>query len=77
MKKATLEDWQAIAAQSKKARKELLYLLNQSSSKVPNHINDALVVSLKCLDRFRSNSEKRMMNTGVSDDINIFYGNKD
>lgn len=74
MKQASLEDWQAIGAQAKQVRKELLSLLNQTSGKLPVSINNSLIKSIQCLDRFRSNAEERMLQSGVSDDLKTFYG---
>lgn len=74
MKTASLEDWEAVGSQSKKARRELLSLLNQTKGKLPIAMNEAIIKSIQSLDRFRSNAENRMMQTGISKDTHIFYG---
>ncbi|PCH29345.1 hypothetical protein [Campylobacter sp. 1] len=77
MKKASLEEWKDIAAQSKKARNELFQLINQTSGKVPTALNNQIIKAIKQLDTFRCQAEDRMMNTGASTDLHIFYGSND
>jgi hypothetical protein len=77
MKKTSLEDWKEIAAQSKMVRKELFRLMNQTSDKLPIPLTKQIVKTISQLDNFRNLAEERMMSTGVSDDIHIFYGNNE
>jgi hypothetical protein len=77
MKKASLQDWETIGSQAKQVRNELFKLLNQTSGKVPNSLTKQIVKSINQLDTFRNLAEDRMMNTGVSTDIHIFYGSNE
>jgi hypothetical protein len=70
----TLDEWKVIGMQSQKARAELLELIGVSNGKVPARTIDILLKTLDRLDQFRSMADDRMFDTGVSDDMNIFYG---
>jgi hypothetical protein len=74
IKQVSLEEWESIGEQSKKVRNEMMLLLNQTKG-LPKSVTDTLRKSVQILDRFRSQAEDRMMNTGASDDVHIFYGN--
>jgi hypothetical protein len=73
MKKASLQDWETIGSQSKHVRKELFKLLNQTTDKLPVSLTKQIVATISQLDSFRNLAEERMMSTGASDDIHIFY----
>lgn len=72
--KTTLQEWQAMAEQAKKARQELFKLMRLTSGKVPISVIDPLPRSIYQLDTFRSKAENQMFFSGVSDDVHIFYG---
>lgn len=73
MKQISLEEWESIGLQSKKARDDLLQLLNQTKG-LPKPIIGTLRKSVQYFDRFRSQAEDHMMGTGASTDVHIFYG---
>lgn len=73
----TVQEWKDIAGQAKKAREELFKLMRLTSGKVPVNVIDPLPRSIYQLDTFRSKAENQMFFTGVSDDVNIFYGQKE
>lgn len=74
MKTASLQEWESIGAQAKQTRDELFKLLNQTSGKLPVALNNHLINSIKQLDKFRSQAENRMLQTGASTDLGLFYG---
>lgn len=74
MKKASLSEWEAIGAQSKRVQEELSKLFNLTTGKMPIPIVAQLTKSMKQLAEFKCKAEDRMLKTGVSDSLNIFYG---
>ncbi|MCK2000078.1 hypothetical protein MZM54_01600 [[Brevibacterium] frigoritolerans] len=77
-KKASLEEWQEIGRQAKQARKELFKLLDcVAGGKVPKSISKDIYKAIDDLDKFKSKAEDRMIGTGVSDDLTIFYGERE
>ena len=74
MKTATLSEWEAIGEQAKKTRNELFELINQTSGKLPISLTNQIIKSIEHLDLFRCKAEDRMLQSGISDDLRIFYG---
>ena len=70
---ATVEQWKEIGDQTKKIREELFNLANISAGKMPVSITDYIVEAIDKLDSFRCKAEDRMMETGVSKDLKVFY----
>jgi hypothetical protein len=74
MKNASLEEWQQIGTQAKKVREELFVLQRLSSGHMPSEIVGHITRAISSIDKYKSKAEDRMMQSGVSKDIKVFYG---
>jgi len=74
--KLSAEDWQRIGDQAKFAREELSYLHKLSAGHMPKEITRYILSAIAQLDHYRSKAEDRMLQSGTSDDLRIFYGEK-
>lgn len=73
IKEMTKEEWQQLGEQVKEIRKEL-FVLHGLSTNLPNDIVKHIVKAIDSLDSYRCKAEDRMLDTKVTDDLNIFYG---
>lgn len=70
------QEWKDIGNQAQKVREELFNLHRMTTGKMPVAIIKHITKSIADLDQFKNMAEARMMNTGASTEINIFYGRK-
>lgn len=73
MKDMTKEEWQQLGDQVKEIRREL-FVLHGLSTNLPNDIVKHIVKAISILDSYRCKAEDRMLDTKVTDDLNVFYG---
>jgi hypothetical protein len=78
MKKVlSAEDWQEIGTQTKQAREELFKLFRLSAGHMPKDTMNLLNKAIDSLDKYRNKAENRMIQTGATNDLTIFYGEQD
>lgn len=74
MKQASLAEWKEIGNQSKVVQEELIKLMNLSSGKMPTVLVNHVIKSIEQLANFKFKAEDRMLKSGVTKDLTIFFG---
>jgi hypothetical protein len=68
------EDWKKLGMQARAVETELFMLHVLSSGYMPVGIVKHIHNAIKQISKYKCEAEDRMLQSGVSDDLTIFYG---